>query len=195
MSGPFPIRLERISYPFPDTVHADTRDMVVSQMKKTSPSFTFEVKRSKFSSQKPSSFERFVLEPKRKLLSPVARLADKELSQENRNEAPAVERRILESLPKLPVEHHVVAPAEQPAEAPATAQAPAVRRKRNVAPVMASEEMAAPPAEHIVKGGRDAVETGMVIPLRLSRTTRKASAVEQLPRGDRWKRRLPKAAW
>jgi len=195
MSGPLPIRLERISYPFPDTVHADTRDMVVSQMKKTSPSFTFEVKRSKFSSHKPSSFERFVVEPKRKLSSPVARLADRELAQENRKEPPAVERRILESLPRLPLEPQVAVPAEEPTEAAESAPAPVIRRKRKVAPVMAAEERAAPPAEHIVESGRVAAETGIVIPLRLSRSTRKAAAVDQLPRGDRWKRRLPKAAW
>jgi hypothetical protein len=60
---------------------------------------------------------------------------------------------------------------------------------------MAFEERAVPPAEHIVESDGVVAETGMVVPLRLSRSTRKAAAVEQLARGDRWKRRLPKAAW
>jgi hypothetical protein len=191
--------LERISYPLPATVQADTWDMVVSQMKKTSPSFTFEVKRSKLSSQQPSKFQRFVLEPKQKLSVPKRHAADQGLSEASKTEAPVVGRRILESVLITPVAPHTGVAAEPQVDEPVQEMtAPVIRRRRKVAiPSLAFS------AEAEKVQGKPAVEESLVpeasavlVPLPIFRGKRKAVAsAEQLPRGERWKRRLPRAAW
>ncbi|WP_262267298.1 MULTISPECIES: hypothetical protein [Microvirga] len=192
--------LERISYPLSPTVQADTWDMVVSQMKKTSPSFTFEVKRSKLSAHKPSTFERFVLEPKQKLFPPARPPANQERSAASKTETSVVERRILESLPIAPAVPELELPSEQQVEetvqVEVKAQAPSRRRKAVASPVASSVEVEEAHETPLVKVSLAPRTSAVVVPLPISKGKRKAVAsVDHLPRGERWKRRLPRAAW
>lgn len=173
--------------------------MVVSQMKKTSPSFTFEVKRSKLPSQQPSRFERFVSEPKQKLSVPKRHAADQGSSDASKPEAPVVERRILESLPVAPAVRRVEAPDEQPVEEPAyEVTAPAIKRRRKAAPTAVAPSMKVEEAQEmpVTEASLTPEASAVVVSLPIFKAKRKAiPSAEQLPRGERWKRRLPRAAW
>jgi hypothetical protein len=173
--------------------------MVVSQMKKTSPSFTFEVKRSKLPSQQPSRFERFVSEPKQKLSVPKRHAADQGSSDASKPEAPVVGRRILESLPVAPAMPRVDAPAEQQVEEPAQeVTAPAIKRRRKAAPADVAPSVKAEEAQEmpVIEASLTPEASAVVVSLPIFKAKRKAvPSAEQLPRGERWKRRLPRAAW
>lgn len=192
--------LERISYPFPFTVHADTWDMVVSQMKKTSPSFTFEVKRSKLPSQQPSRFERFVSEPKQKLSVPKRHAADQGSSDASKPKTPVTERRILESLPVAPPVPALEAPMRPQVEAPIYDEvaAPVNTRRHKAVPAPAiieveAEEATEPP---MTEESMIPADAAVVVPFTASKSKRKSAlSVDHLSRGERWKRRLPRSAW
>ncbi|WP_262030597.1 hypothetical protein [Microvirga sp. Mcv34] len=169
-------------------------------MKKTSPTFTFEVKRSKLSPQQPSKFQRFVLEPKQKLSAPVHHTADQGFSDASKAEAPAVERRILESLPIVPTVLALEVPTEPQVEVPVREEvAPPVIKRRRKAKVA----LAGHPVEHVetqeslpVQETPAPLASAVVVPLPIIKAKRKAGAsAADLPRGERWKRRLPRAAW
>jgi hypothetical protein len=171
--------------------------MVVSQMKKTSPSFTFEVKRSKLSPQQPSKFQRFVLEPKQKLSLRRREAMDQGSSDAGKTEAPAVERRILESLSIAPTMPASGEPAEPQVEVRAyqEAAAPKIKRRRKAAAAPAAIAVGAeePP---LTEESTTAAEAAVVIPFKASKSKRKAAlSIDHLPRGERWKRRLPRFAW
>jgi hypothetical protein len=173
--------------------------MVVSQMKKTSPSFTFEVKRSKLSSQQPSRFERFVSEPKQKLSVPKRHTSHQGSADASKTEAPVVERRILESLPLTPAVPSVAVPAAPQIEDPAQeVTAPVIKRRRKAAAASLAPFIEAKEAQAMlaVEGDVGPATSAVVVPLPIFKAKRKAAgSAEQLPRGERWKRRLPRAAW
>jgi hypothetical protein len=151
-------------------------------MKKPQRSFTFEVKRSRLAPQKASSFQRYIVAP---------------VSADMRNEQNASgstsvrardpiplrsEGRILPSLlgEKVWAEEPVVpipAPPE-PVEARETLEEPAIEPS--------------PTAFAMVELPTDQADEE---PSRPKRARRLARSPDDLPRGERWKRRLPRAAW
>jgi hypothetical protein len=199
MSGQFAIRFGKGPYPLPSTVHADTWDMVVSQMKKSSPSFTFEVKRSERPSQQPSRFERFVSEPKQKVSVPKRHAADQGFSDVSKTDAPVVERRILESVLVAPVAPYAELPIAQHIEEPAQeVTAAVIKRRRKAEPASLAPSVEAEEAQEmpVIEESLAPEASAVVVRLPIFKAKRKAVAsAEELPRGERWKRRLPRAAW
>jgi hypothetical protein len=153
-----------------------------SSMKKPQRPFTFEVKRSRFASRTPSTFQRYVVAPVGAEVRNAQEAFDPK-SVRARDPVPVrSEGRILPSLlgEKVWVEEPVLpAPAPpEPLEACETQEEPAIE------PSPAAFEMIEPLAALTDE------ETS-----RRKRARRLVRSPDDLPRGERWKRRLPWAAW
>ena len=144
--------------------------------------FTVEVKRSRLSSQKPSAFQRYVVAP-----APLVevRIAPVQAGRfvTDHGETPCLSAaRILPSLLGVRIW------AEEPIATLTAGPAP-------VEPIEVPEEPEAemsPPTEDVVEPAPD--HPGAE--LKRSRSIRRRrTAPDDLPRGQRWKRRLPRAAW
>jgi hypothetical protein len=151
-------------------------------MKKSQRPFTFEVKRSRLASQTPSTFQRYVGAP---VATGVQNEQDASGPTSIRASDPPPPRsggRILPNLlgEKVWVEERVqLAPAPpEPVETCETLEEPAIE------PSPAVFEMVALPANEVDEE-----------PSRPKRARRLARSPDDLPRGERWKRRLPRAAW
>jgi hypothetical protein len=151
-------------------------------MKKSQRSFTFEVKRSRLASRTPSTFQRYVVAP----LGAEVQIEQEpagSMSIQARDPIPVRSvGRILPSLlgEKVWVEEPVLptpAPPE-PVEACETLDEPASE------PSPAVFEMVDLPADQADEE-----------PSRPRRARRLARSPADLPRGERWKRRLPRVAW
>jgi hypothetical protein len=151
-------------------------------MKKSPRPFTFEVKRSRLASRTPSTFQRYVVAP---VGADVQNVQDASGSTSIRARDPIPVRsegRILPSLlgEKVWVEQPVLpAPAPpEPLEACETLEEPAIEPSPTVF------EMVELPADRADEE-----------PSRPRRARRLAKTPDDLPRGERWKRRLPWVAW
>ena len=149
-------------------------------MRKPQKPFTFEVKRSRLPSREPSAFQRYVVEIDRIPINKPPALV--ELSAARANEASHRPRRVLPDLSgetkrsvpvtPLPCQGAERIHAHEDHEEPAS-----------VLP-LASASQSRSPGE----------PSGLVVsPAR--RVRPRARTVQDLPPGQRWKRRLPKAAW
>lgn len=150
-------------------------------MKKTPKPFTFEVKRSRLAGSKRSTFQRFVLPTE----NPVAERATDLFRTPRKTGAPASPLPPTgSSAEPLLLKAVVEAPVSQPADDP---EPVAVRD--------AAEEIhavASPDIEADVGPDRTSQNEPQPVP---SRKRRFVKAAGELARGERWKRRLPQAAW
>jgi hypothetical protein len=151
-------------------------------MKKSQRSFTFEVKRSRLATQKASTFQRYVVAP---ASADVRNVQNTSGSTSVRARDPILVRsegRILPNLlgEKVWVEEPVLpAPvAPEPVEARETPNEPAIE------PSPSDFAMVDLPADQADEE-----------PSRPKRARRLARSPDDLPRGERWKRRLPRGAW
>ncbi len=145
--------------------------------------FTFEVKRSRLSSPKTSTFQRYVVAPAPLVEVRIAPARSGRLVTDPGEAAPSPSAaRILPSLlgERIWAEEPIAIIPAEPAP---------------VAPIEVPEEPEAemsPPAEDVVEPAPD--HPGPE--LKRSRSIRRRrTALDDLPRGQRWKRRLPRAAW
>jgi hypothetical protein len=151
-------------------------------MKKSPRPFTFEFKRSRLTSRTPPTFQRYVVAPVGADVQNEQKAAG--FTSVRASDLPPLrsEGRILPSLlrEKVWVEEPVLpAPAPpEPVEACETLDEPAIE------PSPAVFEMVALPANEVDEE-----------PSRPKRARRLARSPDDLPRGERWKRRLPRAAW
>jgi hypothetical protein len=151
-------------------------------MKKPPRPFTFEVKRSRLASRTPSTFQRYVVAPAGAGVQNEQKAAG--FTSIRASDLPPLrsEGRILPSLlgEKVWVEQPVLpAPAPpEPLEACETQEEPAIE------PSPTAFEMIEPLAALTDE------ETS-----RHKRARRLVRSPDDLPRGERWKRRLPRVAW
>jgi hypothetical protein len=153
-----------------------------SSMKKPQRPFTFEVKRSRLASRTPSTFQRYVVAPAGADVQDVQD-ASGPTSVRARDPIPVrSEGRILPSLlgEKVWVEEPVLPAPEppEPVEACETLEEPAIA--------------SSPTAFAMVELPADRADEE---PSRPKRARRLAKTPDDLPRGERWKRRLPRTAW
>jgi len=153
-----------------------------TRMKKSPRPFTFEVKRSRLASRTPSTFQHHVVAPVGADVHNEREAAGSTSSRASDPPTLRSEGRILPSLlgEKVWVEEPVLpAPAPpEPVEACETLEEPAIE------PSPAAFEVIEPAA-----GIADEK------PSRPKRSRRLARSPDDLPRGERWKRRLPRVAW
>jgi hypothetical protein len=155
-------------------------------MKKSTPHFTFEVKRSRLPSQKASTFQRFIIEPKPAEPPPKQELLDRVGNSDAVVNVALPERRVLPSIVEnfAREEPVVVRPKKR-----------RVRRKTRVAEpesVMAgaANEINEPnPVEEDLT-----IRPATVLPF-VKRQRAIPKTVADLPRSQKWKRRLPRVAW
>jgi hypothetical protein len=148
-------------------------------MKKSPRPFTFEVKRSRFASRTPSTFQRYVVAPVGAEVRNAQEAFDPK-SVRARDPVPVrSEGRILPSLlgEKVWVEEPVL-PAPAPPEACETL-----------------DELAIEPSPTAFGMVELPADRGDEEPSRPKRARRLARSPDDLPRGERWKRRLPQVAW
>jgi hypothetical protein len=151
-------------------------------MKKSQRSFTFEVKRSRLTSRTPSTFQRYVVAP---VGAGVQNVQDASGFTSIRASDPIPVRsegRILPSLvgEKVWVEEPVLptpAPPE-PVEGCETLEEPAIE------PSPIESAMVELPTDQVDEE-----------PSRPKRARRLVRSPDDLPRGERWKRRLPRVTW
>ena len=155
-------------------------------MKKSTSHFTFEVKRSRLPSQKASTFQRFILDPKPTEAAPrhEPRVADGNSSAVSERALP--ERRVLPSLVENIVPQELIAPR------------PKKRRVIKPRPVVEAEAVTESRPE--VASEPIAIEEAVVVrPAAILASSKRQrvmpKTVADLPRGQKWKRRLPRAAW
>jgi hypothetical protein len=153
-----------------------------TSMKKSQRPFTFEVKRSRLSSRTPLTFQRYVVAP---VGTEVQNEQDASGPKSIRASNPAPPRshgRILPSLlgEKVWVEE-LTSSAPAPPEPVDVCEVP---EEPAIEPTAAAVEMIEPLADRVDE------ETS-----RPKRIRRVAKSPDDLPRGERWKRRLPRAAW
>jgi hypothetical protein len=149
-----------------------------SSMKKPQRPFTFEVKRSRLASRTPSTFQRYVVADVQDVQD-----ASGPTSVRARDPIPVrSEGRILPSLlgEKVWVEQPVLPAPEppEPVEACETLEEPAI------VPSPTTFAMVELPADRADEE-----------PSRPKRARRLVRSLDDLPRGERWKRRLPRVAW
>ena len=149
-------------------------------MKRPQRPFTFEVKRSRLPSRPPSAFQRYVVEIERTPVSKPADLA--ELSTAGANEAPCQPMRVLPDLSgeRVWTEDAVPLPPQRFEPINTT------RNQEEPAQVLAS----APASQSRPHG-----EPSSLVVRPSGKVRLRAKTVQELPRGQRWKRRLPQAAW
>jgi hypothetical protein len=155
-------------------------------MKKSTSHFTFEVKRSRLPSQKASTFQRFIIEPKPAEPPPKQELLDRGGIPDAAVNVALTERRVLPSIVEnfAPEEPAVVRPKKR-----------RVRRHSRVAEpesVMggAANEINEPkPVEEDLT-----IRPATVLPF-VKRQRAILKTVADLPRSQKWKRRLPRVAW
>ena len=151
-------------------------------MKKSPRPFTFEVKRSRFSSRTPSTFQRYVVAPAGAGVQNEQKAAG--FTSIRASDPPPLrsEGRILPSLlgEKVWVEEPVL-PAPAP---PDPLEACETLDELEIETSSAAFEMIEPTAALTDE------ETS-----RRKRARRLVRSSDDLPRGERWKRRLPQAAW
>ncbi len=155
-----------------------------SVMKKSHKPFTFEVKRSRLLSPKASTFQRYVVAPElhqtRKVpdasgLQVAVALTASSLPSKARILPSLMSERIWieELMPPIPV-------ASSPSDVPEAGEEP----EAVVAALPAPPEVMASPADLLQEE-----------PEQPPQGRHRAKSPDDLPRGERWKRRLPRAAW
>jgi hypothetical protein len=153
-------------------------------MKKSQKPFTFEVKRSRLPSPKASTLQRYVVAPElhqtRKALDAsglqVVVARDAPPLPAKARILPSLMRdglRIEELMPPIPV-------ASSLSDVPETGEEPEVA----VAALPAAPEVTASPAD-LPRNEPEQPRQGR----------HRVKSLDDLPRGERWKRRLPRAAW
>lgn len=147
-------------------------------MKKSPRPFTFEVKRSRLSSRTPLTFQRYVVAPVGAEVQNEQETSDPTSVRASDPNPVRLEGRILPSLwgEKVWVEEPT-SPTPAPPEPLDACEMPAE-------PAPAAVEMIEPLADRADEE-----------PSRPKRARRLAKSPDDLPRGERWKRRLPRAAW
>jgi hypothetical protein len=153
-------------------------------MKKSRKPFTFEVKRSRLPSPKASTFQRYVAAPER---DPARRTPDAsglQVAISVEPPPPPSPARILPSLlsERIWIEELMspIPVASSPGDVPETGEEP----EAVVAALPAAPEVMASPADLLQEE-----------PEQPKQVRHRAKSLDDLPRGERWKRRLPRAAW
>jgi hypothetical protein len=155
-------------------------------MKKSTPHFTFEVKRSRLPSQKASTFQRFIIAPKPAEPPPKQELLDRGGDSDAAVNVSLPERRVLPSVVEnfAPEEPVVLRPKKRRV----------IRPRRTVEPAAATASMSEEASEPIAVEEALPVRPAAILPF-VKRQRAVPKAVADLPRGQKWKRRLPRVAW
>jgi hypothetical protein len=150
-------------------------------MKKSQRPFTFEVKRSRLPSQQASTFQRYVVAPDLAGAGKAPAASHLRVTAFEEATPLTVPTRILPSLSgeKLWREEPV-------------AQVPVASDLLETCETLAMpEEEASPPVAHVMALDVELPSNEE----RSKRVRRSAKAPQDLPRGERWKRRIPQVAW
>jgi hypothetical protein len=156
-------------------------------MKKSHRPFTFEVKRSRLSSPKASAFQRYVAAPE---LDPARRTPDASGLHVAISVQPPPPPSPARILPSLLSERIWSAKPEVPSQTtPAVIDVPKIKEQSEAA----IEDRSI--SSDIVASAGDLLPAEPEEPDRSKPVRRRAKSPDDLPRGERWKRRLPRAAW
>jgi hypothetical protein len=153
-------------------------------MKKSQKPFTFEVKRSRLPSPRATTFQRYVAAPEHHQMRKVPDASGLQVMVA-RDAAPlASKARILPSLMSKRVWIEELMPPIPVASSPGDVPEAGEERETVVAALPAAPEVMASPADLLQEK-----------PEQPKQVRHRAKSPDDLPRGERWKRRLPRAAW
>ncbi|QRM34783.1 hypothetical protein [Microvirga sp. VF16] len=155
-------------------------------MKRSTPHFTFEVKRSRLPSHKTSTFQRFIVEPKPTEPAAQQNPLESESNPGATSEIALSERRVLPSIVES------FAPEEPSVAGSKRRRVIKPRRVVEPEPAMASLSQEAIAATVVEED--PIARPAAVLPF-VKRQRAAPKTVADLPRSQKWKRRLPRVAW